>query len=342
MIVSTLVSNCAKNVVHLSGRFQGQMGGYICGVASRGPSSSCCFHLYSGKSKRNYAGPCISRTISCTSASGFQSFQGNCFGSCFSKPGRNLHSLTIKSFISARGYQKRQVKISLTCQSMKMRLLVPTQGVLTKTKCNAGPIHWPQGCASVGLIFGLVVCYSSSKPVHAEAADEKEDKDCDLSYVKYSHGKKVYTDYSVIGIPGDGRCLFRSVAHGACLRAGKPAPSGSLQRELADDLRTRVADEFIKRREETEWFVEGDFDTYVSHIRKPHVWGGEPELFMASHVLQTPITVYMYDKDAGGLIPIAEYGQEYGKENPIRVLYHGFGHYDALHIPGNKEGRSKL
>jgi len=33
-------------------------------------------------------------------------------------------------------------------------------------------------------------------------------------------------------------------------------------------------------------FVEGDFDTYVSHIREPHVWGGEPELFMASHVLQ--------------------------------------------------------
>jgi hypothetical protein len=69
----------------------------------------------------------------------------------------------------------------------------------------------------------------------------------------------------------------------------------------------------MKRRAETEWlfslfpnhaacsftysctyillcivfrFVEGDFDTYVSQIRKPHVWGGEPELFMASHVLQ--------------------------------------------------------
>lgn len=33
-------------------------------------------------------------------------------------------------------------------------------------------------------------------------------------------------------------------------------------------------------------FIEGDFDTYVSQIRKPHVWGGEPELFIASHVLQ--------------------------------------------------------
>lgn len=55
-----------------------------------------------------------------------------------------------------------------------------------------------------------------------------------------------------------------------------------------------------------------------------------------------PITVYMYDEDAGGLISIAEYGQEYCKENPIRVLYHGFGHYDSLQIPGKKSGRSRL
>ena len=55
-----------------------------------------------------------------------------------------------------------------------------------------------------------------------------------------------------------------------------------------------------------------------------------------------PITVYMYDEDAGGLISIAEYGQEYGKENPIRVLYHGFGHYDALQMPRKKSDRSRL
>ncbi|KAI4989781.1 hypothetical protein ZWY2020_038144 [Hordeum vulgare] len=157
-----------------------------------------------------------------------------------------------------------------------------------------------------------------------------------------AHGKKVYTEYSVTGIPGDGRCLFRSVAHGECIRSGKPIPNENLQRKLADDLRTLVADEFMKRRTETEWFIEGNFDTYVSQIRKPHVWGGEPELLMASHVLQMPITVYMREEAAGGLIAIAEYGQEYGKEDPIRVLYHGCGHYEALHIPGNSEPRSKL
>ncbi|XAR64419.1 hypothetical protein NMG60_11024746 [Bertholletia excelsa] len=133
-----------------------------------------------------------------------------------------------------------------------------------------------------------------------------------------------------IRIPGDGRCLFRSVVHGACLRAGSPSPSESLQKQLADELRAKVADEFIKRRRDTEWFLEGDFDTYVKQMRQPHMWGGEPELLMSSHVLQSPITVYMWDKKSNCLQVIAEYGQEYGKDSPVRVLYHGYGHYDAL------------
>ncbi|KAJ8773630.1 hypothetical protein K2173_005876 [Erythroxylum novogranatense] len=136
--------------------------------------------------------------------------------------------------------------------------------------------------------------------------------------------------FRTIWIPGDGRCLFRSVVHGACLRTGKPSPSESFEKQLADELRAKVADEFIKRRKDTEWFLEDDFDAYVMQMRKAHVWGGEPELLMSSHVLQTPIAVHMQDKKSGRLKVIAEYGHEYGTENPIRVLYNGYGHYDAL------------
>lgn len=50
----------------------------------------------------------------------------------------------------------------------------------------------------------------------------------------------------------------------------------------------------------------------------------------------------MFDDDAGGIISIAEYGQEYGKENPIQVLYHGVGHYDALQIPGRRVSKLRL
>ena len=33
-------------------------------------------------------------------------------------------------------------------------------------------------------------------------------------------------------------------------------------------------------------FLEGDFESYVRKMRKPHAWGGEPELLMCSHVLR--------------------------------------------------------
>lgn len=234
--------------------------------------------------------------------------------------GTNYHSVMLKNEVK---HVKSCLGFSHKCQTTNVKFLLPKND-----KCNIGPLSRSQGRVSTGLFFGLLICYSTYEPIKAESAQQEDYK---------SHGKQVFNDYSITGIPGDGRCLFRSVAHGACLRSGKSAPNESLQRELADDLRARVADEFVTRRKETEWFVEGDFDTYISNIRKPHVWGGEPELFMASHVLKMPITVYMYDKDCSGLISIAEYGEEYGKDNPIRVLYHGFGHYDSLQIRCNKE-----
>ncbi|EMS56573.1 hypothetical protein TRIUR3_04599 [Triticum urartu] len=168
--------------------------------------------------------------------------------------------------------------------------------------------------AGLSLSFAVSGIANAGGPVDNDI-DSKSSSSC-------AHGKKVYTEYSVT--------VTRDLQ--ACL--------GMV--DACSVLWLMVADEFIKRRTETEWFIEGDFDTYVSQIRKPHVWGGEPELLMASHVLQMPITVYMREEAAGGLIAIAEYGQEYGKEDPIRVLYHGCGHYEALHIPGNAEPRSRL
>ncbi|KAL8218861.1 hypothetical protein R6Q57_022234 [Mikania cordata] len=142
------------------------------------------------------------------------------------------------------------------------------------------------------------------------------------------------SDFRVISITGDGRCLFRSVVHGACLRAGRPVPKENVIQELADDLRTKVVKELIKRRTETEWFLEGDFETYVSDMRRSHVWGGEPELLMSSHVLKVPITVSMWDKRTRCIKVIAEYGhEEYGNEKPVSVLYHDYGHYDLLKTP---------
>nr|GMC90518.1 histone deacetylase 6 [Ipomoea batatas] len=77
-----------------------------------------------------------------------------------------------------------------------------------------------------------------------------------------------------------------------------------------------------------------DFDANVKRIGKPYIWGGEPELLMASHALQTPISVFMIHRSYGSLVNISNYGEEYQKEEdgetPINVMFHGYGHYDIL------------
>ena len=43
----------------------------------------------------------------------------------------------------------------------------------------------------------------------------------------------------------DGRCLFRAIAHMACLINGEDAPDENHQRELADELRAQVSLELL-------------------------------------------------------------------------------------------------
>ncbi|KAI3900852.1 hypothetical protein MKW92_004001 [Papaver armeniacum] len=66
-------------------------------------------------------------------------------------------------------------------------------------------------------------------------------------------------------------------------------------------------------------------------MKKPTVWAGEPELLMASYVLQTPISVFITERSSGNLRNITNYGQEYEKnDDPIKLLFLNYGHYDLL------------
>ncbi|XP_061352185.1 uncharacterized protein LOC133297129 [Gastrolobium bilobum] len=202
---------------------------------------------------------------------------------------------------------------------------------------DARPARWLHRPDSAWLLFGVCACLSP--PVCAEADPEAVPAAPPAVPEENSDGRElmvvddeVSSDYRVTGVPADGRCLFRAIAHGACLRNGEEAPDENRQRELADELRARVVDELLKRRDETEWYIEGDFDAYVKRIQEPYVWGGEPELLMASHVLKTPISVFMRDTNSVDLLNIAKYGEEYRKDKDISidVLFHGYGHYDIL------------
>ncbi|KAL4388475.1 hypothetical protein GQ457_09G027960 [Hibiscus cannabinus] len=204
---------------------------------------------------------------------------------------------------------------------------------------DSRPARWLHRPDSAWLLFGVCACLAPMVElvdVNLDGDDKTDGADLNCldtdENSRSSSSVAAADNYKVTGILADGRCLFRAIAHGACLRSGEEPPDETRQRELADDLRAQVVNELLKRREETEWFIEGDFDAYVKEIQQPYVWGGEPELLMASHVLKTPISVYMIHRSSGNLINIAKYGEEYqkDKENPINVLFHGYGHYDIL------------
>ncbi|KAA8534510.1 hypothetical protein F0562_032027 [Nyssa sinensis] len=198
---------------------------------------------------------------------------------------------------------------------------------------DARPARWLHRPDSAWLLFGVCACLAAPLDVNTEAVSvDAKTAAYRTDVISSDENDKSSANYRVTGVPADGRCLFRAIAHVACLRNGEEAPDENHQRELADELRAQVVDELLKRREETEWFIEGDFDTYVKRIQQPYVWGGEPELLMASHVLKMPISVFMIDRSSGGLVNIANYGEEYqkDKESPIKVLFYGYGHYDIL------------
>ncbi|KAI3900850.1 hypothetical protein MKW92_003999 [Papaver armeniacum] len=138
-------------------------------------------------------------------------------------------------------------------------------------------------------------------------------------------------EYKITRVRADGRCLFRALVHGACLRSGQVVPDETREGELADDLRARVIDELVRRKDEFDQWDLGDFDVYVERMKKPTVWAGEPELLIASYVLQTPISVFITERSSGNLRNITNYGQEYKENNePIKVLFLDYGHYDLL------------
>lgn len=200
---------------------------------------------------------------------------------------------------------------------------------------DARPARWLHRPDSAWLLFGVCSCAFACVEEQIDLSDVNTEtavleEETELSDSNDSQQSRA--DYRVTGVLADGRCLFRAIAHSACLRNGEEAPDDNRERELADELRAKVVSELLRRREETEWFIEGDFDAYIQRIQQPYVWGGEPELLMASHVLKTPISVFMVDRSSGGLVNIAKYGEEYQNDEatPINVLFHGYGHYDIL------------
>jgi len=151
--------------------------------------------------------------------------------------------------------------------------------------------------------------------------------------------------FSVVDITGDGRCLFRSIVHCAKelglidFAVGMFDFNKRGEEAAADKLRVAVIAELRERRDEeiVTLSLQGEglsFDEYIHKMSQPESWGGELEILMASYVLAWPIWVWQPGEavDAGKLVFVASYGDEFGGE--ARAVHLRFSqkssHYDAL------------
>ena len=142
--------------------------------------------------------------------------------------------------------------------------------------------------------------------------------------------------FEVHPVAGDGRCLFRSVAVAVALRDGGARPAQAEETREADRLRAAAVDDLERRREEVEWFIEGDFEAYCASMRRAHTWGGEPEILSLARVLGVRIEVFVEARDSeeNGLRSIGAYGDDdddaKDASTTIAVVFRGAGHYEAL------------
>ena len=124
-----------------------------------------------------------------------------------------------------------------------------------------------------------------------------------------------YVDYekNLIGIHGDGNCMFRAIAFAV---SNPDLGHAELRRKVCDaeaidsDLKEALGDSM------------GDFDERLTHMRKPGEWGGEPELLTASRVVQRRIFVW-----ANGAC-LAPYGES---DHPaVHLSYENNVHYNLF------------
>ena len=148
--------------------------------------------------------------------------------------------------------------------------------------------------------------------------------------------------FEVHPVAGDGRCLFRSVAVAVALRDGGARPAPAEETREADRLRAAAVDDLERRREEVEWFIEGDFEAYCTSMRRTRAWGGEPEILSLARVLGVRIEVFVDEekpRETRRLRSIGVYGggdddvcddDARDDAESVAVVFRGAGHYEAL------------
>ena len=130
----------------------------------------------------------------------------------------------------------------------------------------------------------------------------------------------------------DGNCLFSAatvcVMHADGEDIGEDHIEEARIRDKALELRGEVVRFMREHEAEFKPFMTDDFDAYLCEMQRPHVWGGERELFSIANVTRRP--VHVYTEKQGELAKLCEYGDARASAKEVITLLFTSKHYDAL------------
>jgi len=131
----------------------------------------------------------------------------------------------------------------------------------------------------------------------------------------------------VVRQPGDGACLFHSLAHGVGSSAAKLR--GQLASFVEESPAAEIAGTPVK--DWVHWDCGLTPAAYAKRMRGSGQWGGAIELAIFSHTNRVAVCVYE-PNPGGGYRRISVFGSAARDEPAVHLLYGGRVHYDALEI----------
>lgn len=130
----------------------------------------------------------------------------------------------------------------------------------------------------------------------------------------------------------DGNCMFSAATVCVMRMDGEDVDDAKMEeahiRDRALKLRQNVVKFMRQYKSEIEPFMTDDFEAYMGEMEKPHIWGGERELFAIANV--THRLVHVYTENQGEIVKLCEYGDSRASAKQAISLLFNSMHYDTL------------
>jgi len=142
-----------------------------------------------------------------------------------------------------------------------------------------------------------------------------------------------YHAVRVIRMPGDGSCLFHSIAFGLNALGYHQEAGHTVRQRVANFISDRPDFEITGTplRSWIEWDSQMTVSSYANRLLSGSCWGGAIEMAACSQIFAIDVAVYEEDR-RGGFSRISDFITDKKPYGAVLVLYSGRSHYDALQM----------